>query len=64
MDLSLQSIKTNNWSANNFRKTCHLNVHLALGPAIQSAETGQVIPFLTITWMFIRMSTIKLNMCR
>ena len=25
MDLSLQSIKTNNWSANNFKKTHHLN---------------------------------------
>ena len=47
MALSLQSIKTNNWSADNFRKTFHLNIHLALGPAIQSDETGQVIPFLT-----------------
>ena len=25
MDLSLQSIKTNNWSADNFKKTHHLN---------------------------------------
>ena len=25
MDLSLQSVKTNNCSADNFRKTCHLN---------------------------------------
>ena len=25
MDLSLQSIKTNKWSADNFKKTCHLN---------------------------------------
>ena len=25
MDLSLQSIKTNNWSANIFKKTHHLN---------------------------------------
>ena len=25
MDLSLQSIKTNNWSANNFKKTYYLN---------------------------------------
>ena len=47
MDLSLQSIKTNNWSADNFKKTCHLNAHLTLGPAIQSAETGPEIPFLT-----------------
>ena len=25
MDLSLQSIKTIKWSADNFKKTCHLN---------------------------------------
>ena len=25
MDLGLWSIKTNNWSANNFKKTHHLN---------------------------------------
>ena len=47
MDLSLLSIiKTNNWSADNFKKTSH-PMSCTIGPAIQSGDTGQWIPFLT-----------------
>ena len=64
MNLSLRSIKTNNWSADNFKK--HVtSTSCTLEPALQSGATGQRIPFdsfqLTVTWMSIRMSTIKLN---
>ena len=46
MDLGLQSIKTNNWSADNFEK--HVtSMSCTLEPAIQSGDTGQRIPFLT-----------------
>ena len=46
MDLGLQSIKTNNWSADNFEK--HVtSMSCTLEPAIQSGDTGQQIPFLT-----------------
>ena len=53
MDLSLQSIKTNHWSADNLKK------HVT-----SMNDTGQWIPYScqsTITWMSIRMSTTKLN---
>ena len=47
MDLSLLSIiKTNNWSANNFKKTSH-PMSCTIGPAIQSGDTGQWLSFLT-----------------
>ena len=65
MDLSLQSIKTNNWSADNFKKH-NTSMSCTIEPTIQSGDTGQRIPFLTavnklltITRMFIRMSAIK-----
>ena len=63
MDLTLRSIKTNRWSADNFNK--HVtSMRCTLELAIQSCDTGQRIPFFkscqsTITWMSIRMSTIK-----
>ena len=60
--LRLRSIKTKNWSADNFKK--HVKaMSYTPEPAIQSGYTGQQIPFwqLTITWMSIRMSNIKLN---
>ena len=45
MDLSLRSIKTNNWSADNFKK--HVtSMSCTLQPAIQSCDTGQWVPFL------------------
>ena len=45
MDLSLRSIKTNNWSAHNFKK--HVtSMSCTLEHAIQSGDTGQQIPFL------------------
>ena len=65
MDLGLQSIETNNWSVDNFEK--HVtSMSCTLEPAILSGHTGQQIPFfdscqLTITWMSIRMCSIKLN---
>ena len=44
MDVSLQSIKTNNWSANNFKK--HVtSMSCTLEPTIQSGDTGQRVPF-------------------
>ena len=47
MDLGLQSIKTNNWSVDNFKK--HINsMSCTLEPAIQSGDTGQQIPSLTV----------------
>ena len=45
MDLSRRSIKTNNWSADNFKK--HVtSMNCTLQPAIQSCDTGQWVPFL------------------
>ena len=45
MDLSLRSIKTNNWSADNFKK--HVtSISCTLQPVIQSCDTGQWVPFL------------------
>ena len=50
MDLSLQSIKTNNWPADNFKKTHHLS-ELYFWAVIQSGDTGQQMPFLTaVNW--------------
>ena len=46
MDLSLQSIKTNNWSADNFKKH-NTSMSCTIEPTIQSGDTGQQIPFLT-----------------
>ena len=44
MDLSLSSIKINNWSANIFKK--HVtSMSCTLEPAIHSCDTGQQIPF-------------------
>ena len=43
MDLSLRSIKTNNWPADNFKKTHQLNESYTW--AIQSCDTGQRMPF-------------------
>ena len=50
-------LKANNWSAENFKKTCDFN-ELAPEPTIPSCDTGQRIHFfdtdqLTITWMSI-----------
>ena len=66
MDLSLRSIKTNNRSADNFKKY-KTSVSCSIEPEIRSYDTGQRIPFLTavnwpfITMMSIRMFAIKLN---
>ena len=44
MNLGLRSIKTNNWSADNFKK--HVtSMSCTLEPALQSGATGQQIPF-------------------
>ena len=63
MDLSLRSIKTNNWSVDNFKKkTHHLSeVHTCTIRWHWSADTLFDSCQLTITWMSTRMSTIKLN---
>ena len=46
MDQSLRSIKTDNWSAVNFKK--HVtSMSFTLEPAIESCDNGQRIPFLT-----------------
>ena len=50
MDLGLQSIKTNNWSADDFKKHVIL-MSCTIEPAIQLCDTGQQIPFLTaVNW--------------
>ena len=50
MDLSLWSIKTNNWSVDNFNKQV-TSVSCTLKPAIQSDDTGQQMTFLTaVNW--------------
>ena len=47
MDLNLQSIKTNNWPADNFKKH-HLNeLYIWAVRSIQSGDTGQLMPLLT-----------------
>ena len=46
MDLSLRSIKTNNRSADNFKKY-KTSVSCTIEPEIRSYDTGQRIPFLT-----------------
>ena len=45
MDLSLQSTKTNNWSADNLKKKHVTLMSYTLELAIQSCDTGQRIPF-------------------
>ena len=45
MDLSLLSMKTNYWSADNFKKTSH-PMSCTTGPAIQSGDTSQWITIL------------------
>ena len=63
MDLSLWSIETNSWSANNFKKNLSPQWVVYLIPWYSQMVSRY--PFdscrLTITWMSIRMSTIKLN---
>ena len=65
MDLSLRSIKTNNWSADNFKRTHQLNElytwacntvmwHWSVNTLFDRSQ-------LNITWVSIRMSTIKLK---
>ena len=50
MDLSLWSIKTNNWSADNFKKHATL-MNCTLKHALQSGDTGQLMPSLTaVNW--------------
>ena len=44
MDLSLWSIKINNWSADNFKKHFTL-MSCKLEPVIQSCDIGQWYPF-------------------
>ena len=65
MDLSLRSFKTKNWLTDNFTKTCHLNeLYTWACDTVMwhgSADTLFDSCQLTITWMSIRMSTIKLN---
>ena len=39
MDMSLRSFKTNNWSADNYKKQV-TSTRCALQPAIQSGDTG------------------------
>ena len=46
MDLSLRSIKTNHWSADIFEKHVTSMIY-TLKLAIQSGDTGQLLPFLT-----------------
>ena len=46
MDLSLQSIKTDNWSVNNFKKH-FISMTWTLEPTIQAGDIGQWIPLLT-----------------
>ena len=46
MDLSLRSIKTNNWSADKFKKQV-TSMSCILEPAIPDDDTGQWMPFLT-----------------
>ena len=65
MDLSQWSIKTNNWSVGNFKKTCRLNeMYPWAHDTVRwqwSADTLFDSCQLAIIWMSIRMSTIKLN---
>ena len=64
MDLSLRSMKTNNWSEDNLKK-CHLNeLYTYACDTVRwywSADMLFDSCQLTITGMFIKMSTIKLN---
>ena len=65
MDLSLRSIKTNNWSADNFKKNTSPQwfVHLSRQYSHVTLVSGYLSDScqLTITWMSLRMSTIKWN---
>ena len=66
MDLSLRSIKGNNWSADNLKKkTHHLSESYTWASDTVRWDWSADALFdscqLTITWMSIRMSTIKLN---
>ena len=65
MDRSLQSIKTNNCLGDNFKKTCHLSeLYTWAHNTVMwhwSADTLFDSCQLAITWMAIRMFTIKLN---
>ena len=48
MDMSLRSIKTNNWPAVNFKKQVTL-MSCTLEPAMQSGNTGQRMPILQLS---------------
>ena len=64
MDLRLQSIKTNDWSADIFKKNMSLQwVVQAYDTVIwhRSVDTLLNSCHLTITWVSLRMSTVKLN---
>ena len=64
MDRSLRSIKTNNWPAVKFKKQV-TSMSCTLQPAMQQVTLVSGHPFyscqLTLTWLSIRMPTIKLN---
>ena len=63
MELSLRSMKTNNWSADNLKNVTAMSCTLELYTFrwYLSADTLFDSCQLIITWMSIRMSTIKLN---
>ena len=65
MDLSLLSIKTNNWPADNFLKTLQWVVYLSPRYSqvtlVRRCSFWQLSIDYTITWISTRMSTIKLN---
>ena len=48
MDLSLPSIKTNNWSTDNFKKQV-TSMSCTLEPMIQSGDTGHPFWILILT---------------
>ena len=54
MDLSLQSIKANKWSVDNFKKHITSMSRTLSWALFHSCQ-------LTMTWMSIRMPTVKLN---
>ena len=45
MDLSLRSIKTNNWSADNFKKTRHTSTSRTLEPWYRQVTLVSGYPF-------------------
>ena len=64
MDLRLQSIKTNDWSADIFKKNMSPQWVVQAYDTVmwhRSVDTLSNSCHLTITWMSLRMSTVKLN---